>query len=391
MKNLFINSIKREVRRFGQNRLLLTCAIIMPVLMSVMSVFMFQRGTLHELSVSVYDGDRTELSRQLIRMINATPTAHVVTHVESIEQGHQTILKGSSAALIVIPKGLQEIVYAGNGQAQITAHISGVRILNSGVLQSTITTIFEAFNIGIETELLGSKGIPATEGYTMARPVIFEKHILFNPYGSYAYYLLPALLPLMLIITASLVTVYVIGSELRYGTAGEWVETAGGSITRAVTTKLMPYVVLFCLLSLFTNTLLYRFMGLPFHGNEAIILVLGNLFVILAYMAIGVILVALSANMRFSLSMAGGLATASLSLCGLTFPSIGMYPVMAALSKILPFTYYVDLFIEQSMRGAPPARSLGDLAAMGCFILLAACFVPRLGRVALDSKYYNRY
>ena len=387
---LFRNSLKREIRRFGRSKMLVTAAIIIPVVMTVLYVMMFWKGTLHNLPVAVYDGDKTELSRQLIRMVNSTPTAHVALHVESIEQGRQAMVQGLVNAVIVIPKGLQADIYAGKGGAQVTAEVSGARILNSGLLKRDITTVFQAFNIGVETQLLGAKGIPASKGYAMAYPIAFEKHVLFNPYGSYAYYLLPGVLFLALIITVSVVTVYVVGSELKYGTAGEWIAVAGGSITRALAAKLAPYVLLFSLLSLFMNTLLYRFMGLPFHGQEAIILILGNLFVILAYMAIGVILVAVSANMRFSLSVAGGLATASLSFCGLTFPSLGMYPAIAALAKLFPFTYFIDLFIEQSLRGAPPARSLGDLAAMGAFVLVMAALVPRLKKVAVDPKYYGK-
>ncbi|WP_298061907.1 ABC transporter permease [uncultured Rikenella sp.] len=386
----FSDSVKREIRRFGQSRILVTAAIIIPVTMTVLYVLMFRQGTVHDLPVAVYDGDRTELSRQLVRMVDATPAAQVALHVESIEQGRQSMVQGLTNALIVIPEGLQADVLSGQGRAQVSAQISGARILNSGLLKRDITTVFQAFNIGVETQLLGAKGIPASQGYAMAYPIAFEKHVLFNPYGSYAYYLLPGLLFLALIITVSTVTVYAVGSELKNGTAAEWIATAGGSITRALAAKLAPYVLLFTLLSLLMNTLLYRFLGMPFHGREAIILVLGNLFVILAYMAIGVILVAVSANMRFSLSVAGGVATASLSFCGLTFPQIGMYPAIAALSKLFPFTYFIDLFIEQSLRGAPPARSLGDLAAMGVFVLAMAALVPRLKKVAMNPQYYGK-
>lgn len=387
---LFWNSIKREIGRFGQSRILLLSVVVIPVVLTVLYVLMLRQGTVRDLPVVVYDGDRTELSRQLVRMVDATPTAQVVRHVESIEQGRQAIVRGRADALIVIPPGLQTDLLGGHGGAQVAAEISGARILNSGLLKRDITTVFQAFNIGIETQLLGAKGIPARTGYAMAYPVAFEKHILFNPYGSYAYYLLPGLLFLVLVITVSVATVYAVGSELKEGTAGEWVAAAGGSITRALTAKLAPYMLLFVLLALFMNTLLYRFLGLPFHGQAAAVLVAGNLFVILAYMAIGVMLVAATANMRLSMSIAGGLATASLSLCGLTFPAVGMYTAIVALSKLFPFTYFIDLFIEQSLRGAPPARSLCDLAAMGVFVLAAALLVPRLGRVAADSKYYGR-
>ena len=386
----FRTSLQREIRHFGQSRLLVTSAIILPVVMTVLYVLMFWKGTVHDLPIAVYDGDRTELSRQLVRMLDATPTAEVAFETESIGQGRDAMERGEVNALVVIPRGLQANVLSGTGGAQISAEISGARILNSGLLKRDITTVFQAFNIGVETQMLGAKGIPAAKGYAMAYPVAMDKHILFNPYGSYAYYLLPGLLFVMLAITVSLVTVYTVGGELKNGTAAEWVETAGGSITRALAAKLTPYLLLFGVLSLFISTLLYRFMGLPFQGTHAAILVLGNLLFLLAYMAIGVMLVAVTANMRFSLSMAGGLATASLSFCGLTFPAIAMYPAIAALAKLFPLTYFIDIFIEQSLRGAPLARSLGDIAALGAFTLAMAILMPRLKKVALEPKYYGK-
>lgn len=386
----FRTSLQREIRHFGQSRLLVTSAIIIPVVMTVLYVLMFWKGTVHDLPIAVYDGDRTELSRQLVRMLDATPTATVAFETESIGQGRDAMERGKVNALVVIPQGLQANVLNGTGGAEISAEISGARILNSGLLKRDITTVFQAFNIGVETQMLGAKGIPAAQGYAMAYPVAMDKHILFNPYGSYAYYLLPGLLFVMLAITVSLVTVYTVGSELKNGTAAEWVETAGGSITRALAAKLTPYILLFGVLSLLINTILYRFMGLPFQGAHAAILVLGNLLFILAYMAIGVMLVAVTANMRFSLSMAGGLATASLSFCGLTFPAIAMYPAMAALAKLFPLTYFIDIFIEQSLRGAPLARSLGDIAALCAFTLAMAILIPRLKKVALEPKYYGK-
>lgn len=388
---LFRASVRREIRRFGHTPVLVVSAIVIPVVMTLLYVAMFWRGTVHDLPVAVWDGDHSALSRQIVRMVDATPSAEVVLQVEGIDQGRRAMVRGEVDALIVIPPGLQAEVMGGRGGGQVAAEISGARILNSGLLKRDLTTVFQALNIGLETQMLGARGIPARTGYAMAYPVAFDKHVLFNPYGSYAYYLLPGLLYLALVITVSVVTVYVVGSELKYGTAGEWVETAGGSVTRALAAKLAPYVLLFGLLSLFMNTILYRFMGLPFHGQEAMILVAGNLFVILAYMAMSVMLVAATANMRLSMSIAGGLATASLSLCGLTFPAVGMYPGIVALAKLFPFTYFIDLFIEQSLRGAPPARALGDLAALGGVVLAMGLFMPRLRRVATDEKYYGRY
>ena len=67
-----------------------------------------------------------------------------------------------------------------------------------------------------------------------------------------------------------------------------------------------------------------------------------------------------------------------------------MYPAIAALAKLFPLTYFIDIFIEQSLRGAPLARSLGDIAALGAFTLAMAILMPRLKKVALEPKYYGK-
>lgn len=365
------------------------CSVIIPIVMTLLYGIMFQRGTVHDIPIAIYDGDQTATSRQVVRMVDATPTAFVSGMVSSPEEGEQAMLRGEISALVIIPQGLESSVYGG-GQGQISALVSGARILSSGLLRRDLSTVFTALNIGMETSMLGAKGVTPLKGYQIAYPVALEKHILFNPYGSYAYYLLPALLPLLLVIMVIMVTIYTLGGEFKHGTAAQWMSSAGGSITRALSYKFLPYVVIFSLVSLMMNTMLYRFMGLPFEAHRVWILVAANIFLILGYMSIGVMLVAITANMRLALSVGGGYATISLSICGLTFPHMAMYSWVAALANIFPFTFYIDIFLEQSMRGAPAARSLGDLAVMGIFILASVALMPRLRKIALDASYYHR-
>lgn len=383
------SSLLREIRRFGADRSLMIITVIIPVLLTVIYVFMFAKGTIHNLPVAVVDADQSPTSRQVTRMISSTPSALVTAQATSMEQAREMLLKGRVDGIVFIPQGLESNIFGGT-QAQIAVLINGALITNGSLLKRDITTILQAMNIGVETQMLGSKGIPASQGYQMAYPIALEKHILFNPYGSYAYYLLPALLSLLLIMMVAVTTVYVIGSEFRYSTAPEWLSVAGGSVTTAIIGKLSPYFLIFSILSLFMNTLLYRFLGLPFNATSIVLTIAGNLFVILAYMGVGILLVAITANMRLSLSLAGAYTVAAFSFAGLTFPLVAMYKPIFALTHLFPFTYYVDLFVEQSMRGAAPPRSLGDLAAMGVFILLGAAFLPMLKRKACNPKYFGK-
>ena len=50
-----------------------------------------------------------------------------------------------------------------------------------------------------------------------------------------------------------LTTVYVIGGEVKFGTGAEWLSAAGGNIMTAVVGKLLPYTVIFSLMSILAN------------------------------------------------------------------------------------------------------------------------------------------
>ena len=385
----FRASLLREIRRFGADRTLMIISVVMPVVVSVLFVAMFAHGTVHNLPVAVYDADNSPTSMQLVRMIQATPSLRILKHVANAEEAQESLLRGEVNAFVYIPQGLEKNIMS-NTQAEVAAYVNGAFITTSATIRRDLTTVFQAMNIGVETQLLGNQGIPASQGFQMAYPVTFEKHILFNPYGSYAYYLLPALLPLILIIMVSLTTSYAIGSEFRNGTAAQWIQTAGGKVSTAVTAKLAPYFLIFIIVMLFMNTLLYRFLGLPFKATTVSLMLAGSLFLILAYMAVGIFLVAISGNLRFSLSISMAYGIAAFSFAGLTFPMVAMYKPIAFLSHFFPFTYYLNLFVEQSMRGAPPVRSLGDIAALGIFILIGMAVLPLLKRKALDPKHYGK-
>lgn len=387
----FRRSVIREIRRFGSDRTMLIITVIIPLSLILGYTFMFGRGTIDSLPVGVVDMDRSATSRQLVRMVGSTPSALIAMELESSPQAESALRRGEISAFIIIPDGMEASLLNPTDQAQIGVYINGAYITNSSLLKRDITTAMQAMNIGAETQMLGAKGIPAARGYQMAYPVVMQRHVLFNPFGSYSYYLLPAMLSLVMIIMITMTSIYAIGSEFRHGTASVWIRTAGGSIARALLTKLGPYMVIFMIISVFYTTILYRYMGLPFEAQSVMLLVIAKIFLVLDYMGIAIILIAVTSNMRLSLSLGAAYTIAAFSFAGITFPHMAMYRPIMWLSNLFPYTFYTDLFIEQSIRGAGEARSLGDLAAMGAFILLAAAFIPMLRRKALGGgRYYGK-
>ena len=220
-------------------------------------------------------------------------------------------------------------------------------------------------------------------------PVRFDKHVLFNPHINYGYYLSPSFMPMMLMIFVVMVTVFAIGTELKHATAREWLGTGNGSVAAALAGKVLPITAVMFLISLVMLVINFKIVGTPLNGSLAEILA-GTLLFILSYQSISVLIVSLLANLRLSLSIGGGYSVLAFTFSGLTFPMMAMYPWVQAFSKIFPFTFYTDIFIDQALRGAPVVDSLWDMGYIALFIVLPMLCLPRLRKICSDEKYWGR-
>ena len=103
------------------------------------------------------------------------------------------------------------------------------------------------------------------------------------------------------------------------------------------------------LMSLVMFLIIFKVVGVPLNGSLTVILVSTLLF-ILSYQAIAVFIVSLLSNLRLSLSIGGGYSVLAFTFSGLTFPIMAMWPAMRYLSRLFPFTYYTDIFVDQMLR-----------------------------------------
>lgn len=380
--------VGRELKRFARYRTFSSLSVGLPILSFLFFVVLFRSGVPHDVPVAVLDADRTPLSRQLTRMVDATPTATVAYRITDMEEGERMLREGKIDAIVSIPRNFEKDIYS-NTQTHVVAYIDGVNITRNGMLNKDLQTAVSTFSTGIQIQTLTKQGLSRREAYNLARPVSFEKHILFNPYLNYGYYLLPAFMPMMLMIFVMLTTIFSIGVELKNGTAGEWYRTAGKDTLVALAGKLFPYTVIFFAICMLMNTLLYKYVGVPLRGNTAILFASGLLFV-LAYQAIGVFLVTVLSNLRLALSIGGGYSVLAFTFSGLTFPFLGMDPGVRIFSYIFPFTYYIEIFTDQAMRGAPVGNSVVYLGYLMIFLLLLPLSLPRLRKICTDSKYWGR-
>ena len=391
MRRLLENTgavLRRELGRLAHQPMYFVLMLLLPAASFAFFALLFNEGAIRNVPVAVLDEDHTALSRKVTQMIDDTPTALVSYGVQSMDEGERLMREGRIMAIVQIPAFFEKDILS-NRQTHIENYISGTNITVNGLLSKDIQTAVTTFSAGIQLQLLMKQGLTEKQAMAQIMPVRFVKHVLFNPYINYSYYLSPSFMPMMLMIFAMLVTIFAIGTELKAGTAREWLDTAGGSVFPALVGKMLPLVVMMLLMTLMMFLILFKIVGVPLNGSLTALL-FGCMLFVLAYMAIGVLIVTLLSNLRLSLSIGGGYSVLAFTFSGLTFPMMAMYPWVQAFSKIFPFTFYTDIFIDQALRGAPVVDSLWDMGYIALFIVLPMLCLPRLRKICSDEKYWGR-
>ena len=380
--------LQRELVRMTHQPIYLTLMLVLPLLSFAFFALLFNQGVARDIPIAILDEDHTTLSRKVAQMIDDTPTAMVAYDIQDIDEGERLMREGRVMAIVQIPAFFEKCILS-NTQTHIENYVSGTNITVNGLLSKDIQTAVTTFSAGIQLQLLTKQGLTERQAMAQLMPVRFDRHVLFNPYINYGYYLAPSFLPMMLLIFVVLTTVFSIGTELKNATAREWLRTADDSVGAALLGKTLPVTVGMFLLSLVMFVIIFKVVGTPLNGSLWVILT-GTLLFIMSYQAISVLIVSLLANLRLSLSIGGGYSVLAFTFSGLTFPIMAMWEPMQWLSRLFPFTYYTDLFVDQMLRGAPVVCSLPDLGWMSLFVVLPLLCLPRLKRVCTEQKFWGR-
>ena len=140
-----------------------------------------------------------------------------------------------------------------------------------------------------------------------------------------------------------ILTPYVLGTELKFGTARELMARAGNNIYVAVAGKLLPYTLGF--VSIMMIYLLYVFGALhfPTAGGVGRMLMLSFLAV-LPSQAFGAFCFGLMPSLRMSMSICSLWAVLSFSIAGNAFPVPAMDAPLQSASWLFPLRHYFQIY-----------------------------------------------
>src|SRR5260370_9746288 len=103
----------RELGWLRRRYFLLALTTLVPLGLMALLIAIFSAGLATRLPIGVLDLDHSDLSRTVVRMVDATPDAAVDVHVGELAAGRQLIRSGQIYGLLMLPKDLQRDVFAG--------------------------------------------------------------------------------------------------------------------------------------------------------------------------------------------------------------------------------------------------------------------------------------
>lgn len=344
----------------------------------------FKAGLPENLPVGVLDLDNSSLSRNFCRQLDATQMGKVIKY-EDFTTARDAMQTGEITSLCVIPQGMNEEVNA-NRRPVFTYYVNTLYLIGGALSYKNILTMVTLTGGAVQREVLRAKGYSEDAIMGLIQPIVVDEHKIGNATTNYGVYLNNIILPGLLALSIVFVLIYALGSELRYGTSKELMETADGSMAAALIGKLLPYTLIYLVLGLGLDLLLFGVCRYPLNGS-ILNMMLAMVVFILANEAVAVTLVGLLPTLRYSLSIAALFAILGFSFSGFTFPVEAMPVALQGVSCLFPLRFYYLLYVQEAMFGVGFAGWWHYIVYMLLFLVGPFCVCGRLKRAWLNQNY----
>jgi ABC-2 type transport system permease protein len=371
----------REVGWLRRRPFLLALATVVPLTLMAFLAAIFSAGLATRLPIGVLDLDSSDLSRTIVRMVDATPDTAVAVRVGDLAEGRALILSGKIHGLLMLPLNLQRDVFAGR-RPEVVFFYNTQTLTTGNLTVRGVNAAVPAAAAEIRLSLRSAQGEPLDIAEADLQPIPVQTNPLFNPTLNYIFFLLTALIPSILQVVVVTTSCYSVGLDVETQHRLRVLRLLGGGLWPAMLGKILPYTILFMLVLGLADTLLFVVFELPLRGHSWLLIAAGLLF-ILSCQLLGALLALLLRPMLSAVSFGTLMTGPAFGFMGIGFPRLGMNAFAYGWGGLLPGTWYLTARIDQTVRGTPV-----DLSSKPLLVLLAFT-VGLAGLIAwkLESRY----
>ena len=375
----------REIHRLVAKPLYIFCMLIAPLFCMVFFVSLMKEGLPTNLPIAVVDMDNSSTTRSLIRQLNAFEQTEVAMQTMSFTEARQAMQRGEVYGIFYIPENFSAEASTGK-QPKLSFYTNGSYLIAGSLLFKDMKTISVLAGGAVGLKTGTAKGLTESQIKGQLQPIVINTHSIGNPWLNYSVYLNNILIPGVLQLMIFLVTVFSIGSEIKFGTSPEWLKTGNNSLLVSLAGKLLPHTVLFSIVGFLSCSILYGFNAFPLQSGWMPMLT-DMFLLVLASQAVGIFMIGVLPTLRLGLSFASLFGMITFSIVGLSFPVADMHPTLQALANLFPLRHYFLIYVDQALNGRDLIYCFGHYLALMAFLILPFL----IGRNLKHALLYFRY
>lgn len=362
-----------------KDRNVLLLVIVGPIIYSIYYPLPYSTEVVRDIPVAIVDLDRSSLSRELVRLADASPDINVIDVVNSTAALQQKLWDGDIEGGLIIPRDFRKNVMRGKTSKVIILGNGAYFMFNKGELlgfSGAVQALSE--NLESKHELISTVSVQqATE---LSEPVRLELYTASNPTGGYSTYVVPA------------VAVVVLQQTLLLGICmllGTWRESGAPFEMTFFRNRLA--LVFAAATICFINTLYY--IGVVYWREDYPHL--GQLrdllpIIIIFSLTVSAWAVAIGACIRYRVQAVIHLIPTSIPiifLAGFAWPIESIPAPLVALSMLIPSTASIQALLNVDQMGASFSQVFPEV--FGLILLLIAMLMIILLRKNWPSKTHS--
>ena len=350
VKAHYFSLLFREMRLLLRAKPLFFAVFCYPLIVILFFTSLLHQGVIEKLPVTIVDMDKTVASRALIRDMAATPEVLVSRQDDSLYNAKQALLSGDVYGIVYIPPQFEARLLA-NESPEVTTFYNNQYMSAGSALQRGFMSTLLATVSNYQADTMMRQGMARPIAVAQLSPLKLEVHTVFNPTLNYIYTLINGIVPTLLQILIMMTMVYtVIRDKYKAGGMAVPIAMANGSFTRYLVNKMLPYLLWFVLVHLVLDAILILFFDLPVRGSLGILYLGTVLFIITAQLWAMIFALWLPKKV-LNYGAASSFSSPAFGFIGLFFPRIAMSWYAIAWGAVLPITWYVEIRLDQTLRG----------------------------------------
>lgn len=357
-----LSLIRKEFIQIVRDPRTLALTFMMPIIQLFLLGYA-ATNDVRNVPLAVFDQDKSPESRSLIEAYRAADYFQVTYDVNSEAELVRLISDGFARTGLIIPPTYARQLAAGQ-TAPVAFVIDGSDPTVAGTALSAAVLIGQAKSTQVTLERLAARGQAAT----FTPPVEVRTQVWYNPDLVSAYYMIPALIGVILQFLTIILTATAIVRERERGTIEQLIVTPIRSWELMVG-KLTPYVIIAfinMLEILVAGVLLF---GVPINGSVPLLLVLAALF-LATNLGLGLFISTIANTQQEAMISAMFINLPGIFLSGFFFPLAAMPWPLQIISYGIPLRYFLIIARSIVLKGVGMETLWPEVVALSIFAIL---------------------